>query len=154
MESRYQQSGIFIIAAWRFCQPCVPRLSTARRYQRRADHLQQHPDLAANERAATVYPSYLVPQNLRPPYIAWMFATVFRCRWLPLFSVVSVPARPGFGSPDALRIQQQNGLDLVDSVVNRALEEERFGVTIFRWFRTQSRDRLKSTLWRKKNCRF
>ncbi|MCZ5678187.1 hypothetical protein O5624_02330 [Escherichia coli] len=81
--------------------------------------------------AATVYPSCTAPpEPSSSVYRGGCSQQYSCCRWLPLFSVVSdssssrIPVRLtlyGFSNKMAL--------DLVDSVVNRALEEEKFGVT-------------------------
>ncbi|WP_001139509.1 hypothetical protein [Escherichia albertii] len=131
MESRYQQSGIFhyrgmaILPTMRSqIIDCEEDISDEQIISNSIPIWLQMKD------AATVYPSYLVPQNLRPPYIAVDVRNSIPLQVAPVvfggerFQLVQDSVRLtlyGFSNKMAL--------DLVDSVVNRALEEERFGVT-------------------------
>ncbi|EFO3260876.1 hypothetical protein DPV14_02205 [Escherichia coli] len=131
MESRYQQSGIFhyrgmaILPTMRSqIIDCEEDISDEQIISNSIPIWLQMKD------AATVYPSYLVPQNLRPPYIAVDVRNSIPLQVAPVvfggerFQLVQDSVRLtlyGFSNKMAL--------DLVDSVVNRALEEEKFGVT-------------------------
>ncbi|EMX2233226.1 hypothetical protein AAGS83_000122 [Salmonella enterica subsp. enterica serovar Newport] len=131
MESRYQQSGIFHYRG-------MAILPTMR------SQIIDCPDDISNERIisnsiplwltmkdfATVYPSYLVPQNLRPPYIA---IDVRNSMPLQVAPIVYGGERYQLVQ-DSVRLTlygftNKMALDFVDSVVNRALEDEEFGVT-------------------------
>ncbi|HGG6426266.1 TPA: hypothetical protein ACJG67_002780 [Salmonella enterica subsp. enterica serovar Kottbus] len=131
MESRYQQSGIFHYRG-------MAILPTMR------SQIIDCPDDISNERIisnsiplwltmkdfATVYPSYLVPQNLRPPYIA---VDVRNSTPLQVAPIVYGGERYQLVQ-DSVRLTlygftNKMALDFVDSVVSRALEDEEFGVT-------------------------
>ncbi|ECR9671237.1 hypothetical protein [Salmonella enterica] len=131
MESRYQQSGIFhyrgmaILPTMRSqIIDCPEEISDERIISNSI------PLWLAMKDFATVYPSYLVPQNLRPPYIAVDVRSSTPLQAAPIvyggqrFQLVQ----------DSVRLTlygftNRMALDYVDSVVKRALEEEEFGVT-------------------------
>ncbi|EHR9446846.1 hypothetical protein KZK20_000892 [Salmonella enterica] len=131
MESRYQQSGIFhyrgmaILPTMRSqIIDCPEEISDERIISNSI------PLWLAMKDFATVYPSYLVPQNLRPPYIA-----VDVRNSTPLQAAPIVYGGQRFQLvQDSVRLTlygftNRMALDYVDSVVRRALEEEEFGVT-------------------------
>ncbi|EAB6122505.1 hypothetical protein D6Q91_12275 [Salmonella enterica subsp. enterica] len=131
MESRYQQSGIFhyrgmaILPTMRSqIIDCPEEISDERIISNSI------PFWLAMKDFATVYPSYLVPQNLRPPYIA-----VDVRNSTPLQAAPIVYGGQRFQLvQDSVRLTlygftNRMALDYVDSVVRRALEEEEFGVT-------------------------
>jgi len=131
MESRYQQSGIFhyrgmaILPTMRSqIIDCPEEISDERIISNSI------PLWLAMKDFATVYPSYLVPQNLRPPYIA-----VDVRNSTPLQAAPIVYGGKRFQLvQDSVRLTlygftNRMALDYVDSVVRRALEEEEFGVT-------------------------
>lgn len=131
MESRYSQSGIYHYRG-------MAILPTMR------SQIIDCPDDISDERIisnsiplwltlkdfATVYPSYLVPQNLRPPYIAVDVRTSVPLQVSP---VVRNGQRYQFVQ-DSVRLTlygftNNMALDFVDFVVNKAQEEETFGIT-------------------------
>ena len=81
---------------------------------------------------ATVYPSFLVPSNLRPPYIV---ADVRNTMPLAMASRYDAGRKQRYQfAQDSVRItlygfSNQMALDYVDFVVNKALEDEEFGIT-------------------------
>ncbi|EAA8631112.1 hypothetical protein AHS86_05920 [Salmonella enterica subsp. enterica] len=131
MESRYQQSGIFhyrgmaILPTMRSqIIDCPEEISDERIISNSI------PLWLAMKDFATVYPSYLVPQNLRPPYIA-----VDVRNSTPLQAAPVVYGGQRFQLvQDSVRLTlygftNRMALDYIDSVVRRALEGEEFGVT-------------------------
>ncbi|EJA6949891.1 hypothetical protein MUZ47_000543 [Salmonella enterica] len=131
MESRYQQSGIFhyrgmaILPTMRSqIIDCPEEISDERIISNSI------PLWLAMKDFATVYPSYLVPQNLRPPYIA-----VDVRNSTPLQAAPIVYGGQRFQLvQDSVRLTlygftNRMALDYIDSVVRRALEGEEFGVT-------------------------
>lgn len=131
MESRYQQSGIFhyrgmaILPTMRSqIIDCPEEISDERIISNSI------PLWLTMKDFATVYPSYLVPQNLRPPYIA-----VDVRNSTPLQAAPIVYGGQRFQLvQDSVRLTlygftNRTALDYVDSVVRRALEEEEFGVS-------------------------
>ncbi|HEI6739483.1 TPA: hypothetical protein SJ142_004048 [Yersinia enterocolitica] len=131
MESRYSQSGIYHYRG-------MAILPTMR------SQIIDCPDDISDEQIisnsiplwlalkdfATVYPSYLVPQNLRPPYIAVDVRTSTPLQVAP---VVRDGQRYQFVQ-DSVRLTlygftNNMALDFVDFVVNKAQEEETFGIT-------------------------
>ncbi|EBX3951637.1 hypothetical protein DRV38_20970 [Salmonella enterica subsp. enterica serovar Offa] len=131
MESRYQQSGIFhyrgmaILPTMRSqIIDCPEEISDERIISNSI------PLWLAMKDFATVYPSYLVPQNLRPPYIA-----VDVRNSTPLQAAPVVYGGQRFQLvQDSVRLTlygftNRMVLDYIDSVVRRALEGEEFGVT-------------------------
>lgn len=79
---------------------------------------------------ATVYPSFLVPANLKPPYIAADVRSTTPLQMAPLM----VDGMRSQHVQDEVRItlygfNNQSALNFVDYVVTTALEEESFGVT-------------------------
>ncbi|MBW5870404.1 hypothetical protein H0I69_21845 [Yersinia enterocolitica] len=131
MESRYSQSGIYHYRG-------MAILPTMR------SQIIDCPDDISDEQIisnsiplwlalkdfATVYPSYLVPQNLRPPYIAVDVRTS-----TPLQVAPVVRDRQRYQLvQDSVRLTlygftNNMALDFVDFVVNKAQEEETFGIT-------------------------
>ncbi|EOC9629723.1 hypothetical protein [Enterobacter ludwigii] len=81
---------------------------------------------------ATVYPSFLVPANLKPPYIA---ADVRSTKPLQLAPGYDPETRERYQHvQDEVRItlygfSNQRALCFLDYVVNRALEDEEYGIT-------------------------
>ncbi|EHJ6419226.1 hypothetical protein LXH64_000987 [Salmonella enterica subsp. enterica serovar Brandenburg] len=131
MESRYQQSGIFhyrgmaILPTMRSqIIDCPEEISDERIISNSI------PLWLAMKDFATVYPSYLVPQNLRPPYIA-----VDVRNSTPLQAAPVVYGGQRFQLvQDSVRLTlygftNRMALDYIDSVVRRALEGGEFGVT-------------------------
>ncbi|EAX6858188.1 hypothetical protein J9P64_003452 [Salmonella enterica] len=131
MESRYQQSGIFhyrgmaILPTMRSqIIDCPEEISDERIISNSI------PLWLAMKDFATVYPSYLVPQNLRPPYIA---VDVRSSTPLQVAPIVYGGERYQLVQ-DSVRLTlygftNRMALDYIDSVVRRALEGEEFGVT-------------------------
>jgi hypothetical protein len=79
---------------------------------------------------ATVYPSFLIPSNLKPPYIA---ADVRSTSPLQLAPATVDGKRYQFAQ-DSVRVTlygftNQAALDFVDFVVNKALDDEDYGIT-------------------------
>ncbi|EIL2948581.1 hypothetical protein NPF39_001033 [Salmonella enterica subsp. enterica serovar Uganda] len=131
MESRYTQSGIFHYRG-------MAILPTMR------SQIIDSPDDISDEQIisnstpiwlslkqfATVYPSFLVPSNLKPPYIAADVRSTTPLQMAPLVvdgmryqhvqDTVSITLY-GFSN--------QKALDFVDYVVNTALDDEAFGIT-------------------------
>lgn len=131
MESRYTQSGIFHYRG-------MAILPTMR------SQIIDSPDEISDEQIlsnstpiwlslknfATVYPSFLVPSNLKPPYIA---ADVRNTLPLQMAATVLGNTRYQFAQ-DSVRVtlygfSNQMALEFVDYVVNKALEDEEFGIT-------------------------
>lgn len=131
MESRYTQSGIFHYRG-------MAILPTMR------SQIIDSPDDISDEQIisnstpiwlslkhfATVYPSFLVPSNLKPPYIA---ADVRNTLPLQMAAAVQGTNRYQFAQ-DSVRVtlygfSNQMALDFVDYVVNKALDDEEFGIT-------------------------
>lgn len=131
MESRYTQSGIFHYRG-------MAILPTMR------SQIIDSPDDISDEQIisnstpiwlslkqfATVYPSFLVPSNLKPPYIA---ADVRATTPLQMAPLVVNGVRYQH-TQDTVRItlygfSNQRALDFVDYVVSAALEDEVFGIT-------------------------
>ncbi len=109
MESRYQQSGIFHYRGMAIL-PMRPQIIDCEGYQQQQIVCNSIPIWLQMKNTRSVYPSYLVPQNLHPPYIQVDVRNSIPLQVAPVvFSGGAVPASPGFSSPDALRIQQQNG---------------------------------------------
>ncbi|ELY4543940.1 hypothetical protein SMZ81_002150 [Cronobacter sakazakii] len=131
MESQYSQSGIYHYRG----MAILPTMQS---------QIIDSPDEISDERIisnsiplwlamkdfATVYPAYLVPQNLRPPYIA-----VDIRNSLPLQAAPIVHGGERYQLvQDSVRITlygftNKMALDFVDSVVCQALDNEEFGVT-------------------------
>jgi hypothetical protein len=131
MESRYTQSGIFHYRG-------MAILPTMR------SQIIDNPDDISDEliisnstpiwlslkQFATVYPSFLIPSNLKPPYIA---ADVRSTIPLQLSPATREGRRYQFAQ-DSVRVTlygftNQAALDFVDFVVNKALEDEEYGIT-------------------------
>ncbi|MHA1063417.1 hypothetical protein ACR9GP_05845 [Enterobacter ludwigii] len=131
MESRYTQSGIFHYRG----MAILPTM--------RSQIIDNPADISEDQiisnsipiwlslkQFATVYPSFLVPSNLKPPYIA---ADVRQTIPLQLASAVHEGKRYQF-TQDSVRLtlygfSNRKALNFVDFVVNKALEEEEFGIT-------------------------
>lgn len=131
MESRYTQSGIFHYRG-------MAILPTMR------SQIIDSPDDISDELIisnstpiwltlkafATVYPSFLVPSNLKPPYIAADVRSTAPLQLAP----ATINGRRYQLAQDSVRItlygfNNKKALDFVDFVVKKALEDEEFGVT-------------------------
>lgn len=131
MESRYTQSGIFHYRG-------MAILPTMR------SQIIDSPDDISDELIisnstpiwltlkafATVYPSFLVPSNLKPPYIAADVRSTAPLQLAP----ATINGRRYQLAQDSVRItlygfNNKKTLDFVDFVVKKALEDEEFGVT-------------------------
>lgn len=131
MESRYTQSGIFHYRG-------MAILPTMR------SQIIDSPDDISDELIisnstpiwltlkafATVYPSFLVPSNLKPPYIAADVRSTAPLQLAP----ATINGRRYQLAQDSVRItlygfNNNKALDFVDFVVKKALEGEEFGVT-------------------------
>lgn len=131
MENRYKQSGIFHYRG-------MAILPTMR------SQIIDSPDDISDEQIisnsipvwlslkqfATVYPSFLVPSNLKPPYIVADVKTTVPLQVAPIV----MNGRSYQYAADSVRItlygfSNRMALDFVDFVINTALEEEEFGIT-------------------------
>lgn len=131
MESRYTQSGIFHYRGMAILPTMRSQIIDS------PDDISDEqvisnstPIWLALKQFATVYPSFLVPSNLKPPYIA---ADVRNTVPLQLAAAVRGSARYQLAQ-DSVRVtlygfSNQMALDFVDYVVNKALDDEEFGIT-------------------------
>lgn len=131
MESRYTQSGIFHYRGMAILP--TMRSQIIDNPDDISDELiisNSTPIWLALKQFATVYPSFLVPSNLKPPYIA---ADVRATTPLQMAPLVANGVRYQH-TQDTVRItlygfSNQRALDFVDYVVSAALEDEVFGIT-------------------------
>lgn len=131
MESRYTQSGIFHYRGMAILPTMRSQIIDS------PDDISEDqiisnstPIWLALKQFSTVYPSFLVPSNLKPPYIA---ADVRNTIPLQLAPAMREGYRYQFAQ-DSVRVtlygfSNQMALEFVDFVVNKALEDEEFGVT-------------------------
>ncbi|TGC25828.1 hypothetical protein [Escherichia sp. E1130] len=131
MESRYTQAGIFHYRGTAILPTMRSQIIDS------ADDISDEqiisnstPIWLALKQFATVYPSFLVPSNLKPPYIA---ADVRSTTPLQVAPLVYNGVRYQL-SQDLVRVtlygfSNQNALDFVDFVVETALDGDEFGVT-------------------------
>ncbi|EHZ7709398.1 hypothetical protein K6Q07_004109 [Salmonella enterica] len=131
MESRYTQSGIFHYRGMAILPTMRSQIIDS------PDDISDEqvisnstPIWLALKQFATVYPSFLVPSNLKPPYIA---ADVRNTVPLQLAATVRGNSRYQLAQ-DSVRVtlygfSNQMALDFVDYVVNKAQEDEEFGIT-------------------------
>lgn len=131
MESRYTQSGIFHYRGMAILPTMRSQIIDSK------DDIDDDlvisnstPIWLGLKQFATVYPSFLVPQNLKPPYIAADIRN-------------TVPLQMAAMSRDGIRYQlvqdsvrltlygfsNQRALDFIDFVIGKALDEEAFGIT-------------------------
>ena len=131
MESRYTQSGIYHYRGMAILPTMRSQIIDS------PDDISDEqiisnstPIWLALKQFATVYPSFLVPSNLRPPYIA---ADVRSTTPLQVAPLVYNGVRYQLAQ-DSVRVtlygfSNQNALDFVDFVVEEALDGDKFGVT-------------------------
>lgn len=131
MESRYTQSGIFHYRGMAILPTMRSQIIDS------PDDISDEqvisnstPIWLALKQFATVYPSFLVPSNLKPPYIA---ADVRNTVPLQLAAAMRGSTRYQLAQ-DSVRVtlygfSNQMALDFVDYVVNTALDDEEFGIT-------------------------
>lgn len=131
MESRYTQSGIFHYRGMAIL-PTMRSQIIDSQDDISDDQIISNstPIWLALKQFATVYPSFLVPSNLKPPYIA---ADVRSTIPLQLAPATRGGHRYQFAQ-DSVRVtlygfSNQMALEFVDFVVNKALEDEEFGIT-------------------------
>lgn len=133
MESRYTQSGIYHYRGMAILPTMRSQIIDS------PDDISDEqiisnstPIWLALKQFATVYPSFLVPSNLRPPYIA---ADVRNTMPLAMASHYDAKSKQRYQfAQDSVRVtlygfSNQMALDYVDFVVNKALEDEEFGIT-------------------------
>lgn len=133
MESRYTQSGIYHYRGMAILPTMRSQIIDS------PDDISDEqiisnstPIWLALKQFATVYPSFLVPSNLRPPYIA---ADVRNTMPLAMASHYDAGSKQRYQfAQDSVRVtlygfSNQMALEFVDFVVNKALEEEEFGIT-------------------------
>ncbi|QIU88281.1 hypothetical protein [Yokenella regensburgei] len=131
MESRYTQSGIYHYRGMAILPTMRSQIIDS------PDDISDEqiisnstPIWLALKQFATVYPSFLVPSNLKPPYIA---ADVRSTTSLQVAPLVYNGVRYQLAQ-DSVRVtlygfSNQNALDFVDFVVEEALDGDKFGVT-------------------------
>lgn len=131
MESRYTQSGIFHYRGMAILPTMRSQIIDS------PDDISDEqiisnstPIWLALKQFATVYPSFLVPSNLNPPYIA---ADVRSTTPLQVAPLVYDGVRYQLAQ-DSVRVtlygfSNQKALDFVDFVVEKALYGDEFGVT-------------------------
>lgn len=131
MESRYTQSGIYHYRGMAILPTMRSQIIDS------PDDISDEqiisnstPIWLALKQFATVYPSFLVPSNLKPPYIA---ADVRSTTPLQVAPLVYNGVRYQLAQ-DSVRVtlygfSNQNALDFVDFVVEEALDGDKFGVT-------------------------
>lgn len=133
MESRYTQSGIYHYRGMAILPTMRSQIIDS------PDDISDEqiisnsiPIWLALKQFATVYPSFLVPSNLRPPYIV---ADVRNTVPLAMASRYDAGSRKRYQFvQDTVRItlygfSNRMALDYVDFVVNKAAEDEEFGIT-------------------------
>lgn len=133
MESRYTQSGIYHYRGMAILPTMRSQIIDS------PDDISDEqiisnsiPIWLALKQFATVYPSFLVPSNLRPPYIV---ADVRNTVPLAMASRYDAGSRKRYQfAQDTVRItlygfSNRMALDYVDFVVNKAAEDEEFGIT-------------------------
>ncbi|PIJ48959.1 hypothetical protein BL250_16620 [Erwinia sp. OLTSP20] len=131
MESRYTQSGIFHYRGMAILPTMRSQIIDS------PDDISDEqiisnstPIWLALKQFATVYPSYLVPSNLKPPYIAADVRSTTPLQVAPLtYNGVRYQL-----AQDSVRVtlygfSNQKALDFVDFVVESALAGDEFGVT-------------------------
>ncbi|ECC8734485.1 hypothetical protein E1L19_01150 [Salmonella enterica subsp. enterica] len=133
MESRYTQSGIYHYRGMAILPTMRSQIIDS------PDDISDEqiisnsiPIWLALKQFATVYPSFLVPSNLTPPYIV---ADVRNTVPLAMASRYDAGSRKRYQFvQDTVRItlygfSNRMALDYVDFVVNKAAEDEEFGIT-------------------------
>ncbi|MCZ4675989.1 hypothetical protein O4O00_16545 [Citrobacter sedlakii] len=133
MESRYTQSGIYHYRGMAILPTMRSQIIDS------PDDISDEqiisnsiPIWLALKQFATVYPSFLVPSNLTPPYIV---ADVRNTVPLAMASRYDAGSRKRYQfAQDTVRItlygfSNRMALDYVDFVVNKAAEDEEFGIT-------------------------
>ncbi|ECN6005590.1 hypothetical protein ZD68_06145 [Salmonella enterica subsp. enterica serovar Brandenburg] len=133
MESRYTQSGIYHYRGMAILPTMRSQIIDS------PDDISDEqiisnsiPIWLALKQFATVYPSFLVPSNLRPPYIV---ADVRNTVPLAMASRYDAGSRKRYQfAQDTVRttlygFSNRMALDYVDFVVNKAAEDEEFGIT-------------------------
>ena len=131
MESRYTQSGIFHYRGMAILPTMRSQIIDS------PDDISDEqiisnstPIWLALKQFATVYPSFLVPSNLKPPYIAADVRSTTPLQVAPLtYKGVRYQL-----AQDSVRVtlygfSNQKALDFVDFVVEAALDGDQFGVT-------------------------
>ncbi|CAD6037178.1 Uncharacterised protein [Escherichia coli] len=131
MESRYSQAGIYHYRGMAILPTMRSQIIDSK-----ADISDEQiisnstPVWLSLKQFATVYPSFLVPANLKPPYIA---ADVRSTTPLQIAPVIHDGQRFQLVQ-DSVRVtlygfSNQQALDFVDYVVGKALDDEEFGIT-------------------------
>lgn len=133
MESRYTQSGIYHYRGMAILPTMRSQIIDSPGDISDEQIISNStPIWLALKQFATVYPSFLVPSNLRPPYIA---ADVRNTMPLAMAAHYDTGSQQRYQfAQDTVRItlygfSNQMALDYVDFVVNKALEDEEFGIT-------------------------
>lgn len=133
MESRYTQAGILHYRGMAILP--TMRSQIIDRPEDISDELilsNSTPIWLALKRFATVYPSFLAPSNLKPPYIVADVRGSMPLQMAPLTDPAT--GRRYQHATDQVRItlygfSNARALNFLDYVVNRALEDEEFGIT-------------------------
>lgn len=131
MESRYTQSGIFHYRGTAILPTMRSQIIDDPRDINEEQIISNStPIWLSLKKFATVYASFLIPSNLRPPYIV---ADVRNTTPLQVAPIQREGRRYQFAQ-DAVRVtlygfSNQLALEFVDFVVNTALEDEQFGIT-------------------------